>query len=153
MNDASRIDDEQSTFARAIFFVVNTVGARDRSFRFEIGQKREAQPVLPGLSRMTPRAVHRDAQDFGLKFLKLIQHFVVERHLITAHRTPVGRVKREHHRAAAELPQRYRLVRCASQCELGSRRADRQERSMTVGVVLGLRGRTHKIYGYMAGPG
>ena len=79
-----------------------------------IGQKRKVQFILPGVSRVTPRAIDRDAQDFGLKLLKLIQHFVIESDLIAADRAPVGRVKCEHHRASPELAQRYRLVWCAS---------------------------------------
>jgi hypothetical protein len=88
-----------------------------------IGQKRKVQSILPGVSRVTPRAIDRCAQHFSSKRLKLIQDFVMERHLIAANRAPVRRVKCEHHRASPELAQRYRLVWCASQGEVGSLRA------------------------------
>jgi hypothetical protein len=57
-----------------------------------------------------------------LKRLKLFEHFIVERHLITAHGTPIGRVKCENDRSPSELNQRYRLVWFASQAEI--RRSD-----------------------------
>src|SRR5438309_2328456 len=50
--------------------------------------------------------------------LKLRKDLVVQHHLVAAHRTPVGRIEREYHRPAAEVPQRDRLVRGAVQREV-----------------------------------
>src|SRR5258705_13410027 len=46
------------------------------------------------------------------------QHFVVERHLITAHRTPVGGIEREHHRRAAQFAQRGRCAISGDELEI-----------------------------------
>src|SRR6266404_3173644 len=147
VNDPVGIDNEEGAFADAFFFVVNAIGVRDRSFRFEIGQKRKVQLVVLGERGVTPRAVHRYAEEFSLKLLKFVQHFVVERHLIAAHRTPVGGVNREHHWSSTQLAQRYGLVWCASQGEVGSPRAGKKDRTVTVCLSLGIRsGCTHYIY-------
>src|SRR4051794_32459124 len=69
------------------------------------------QLVLASVGCVAPGAVHRDANDLGLVVLKFGQDLVVERHLVAAHRAPVGGVKSEHDRAASQFTQRKRLVR------------------------------------------
>src|SRR5262249_5622961 len=59
---------------------------------------------------VTPHAVHGDAEQFRIVLLKLGQQLVVERDLVTAHRTPVGRIETEDQPVAAELVQRHRLI-------------------------------------------
>src|SRR5678816_1078343 len=121
MNNPFGIDNEESAFGRSILVVVNAVSTRHRAFGLEVGQKRKVQVVVPGKDSVTPRAVHRYPEKFGFKLLKLIQYFVVERHLIAADRTPVGGIKCQDQRSSPELIQRYRLVRRATQREIGGR--------------------------------
>src|SRR5882757_6186323 len=92
---------------------------------------------------MTPCAVDRYAKELSLKLLKLIQHFVIERHLIAAHRAPVGRVKCEHYWSPAELVERHRLVWRASQGEVGRPCAGTKH-----GAVTGIPGDCTHIYRY-----
>src|SRR6266550_1114910 len=149
MNDSVGINHEQGAFANAVFFVVNAISARHRSFRFEIGQKRKAQLILPGKSRVTPCAVDGDTNDFSLELLELIQNLIVKRHLIAANGAPVGRVKRQYHRSSAELMQRHRLVRRGSQCKKRSLRTRANGRPVTICLSLEPRSsRTHYIYRY-----
>ena len=77
-------------------------------------------------SRVAPRAVNRDAEEFSAQLLKLRKDFVVERHLVATDRAPVSRVKRAHHRLPAEVAQANELVRRAPQSEIGSHSAGRQ---------------------------
>src|SRR5208282_149959 len=75
---------------------------------------------------MAPGAIDRDADDCRLEFVKLGENFIIERHLITAHRTPVGRVERQYQRSAAEVAQRNELVRCTVQRKIRGRSAGRE---------------------------
>ena len=91
---------------------------------------------------MTPGAVNRNAHQFSIKTLEILQDFVVERHLIAANGTPVCRIKREHHISAAKIAQARTLIRGAAQIEIGSLRAGRQLFAPAFGmeiIVLSLR--------------
>jgi hypothetical protein len=94
------------------------------------------QVILFRESRVTPRAIHRYAQEVRPKLLKFIQYFIIERHLIAADRTPVCRVKRQHDRSSAEFAQRHRLVGRATQCELGRLGSGSQD-CMLAGILGG----------------
>jgi len=72
--------------------------------------------------------VHRDADEFGIHFLKLREEFVIERRLISADWTPITRVKKQDDRMAAEVAQCNRLIRGALEGEIGSRRTGGERR-------------------------
>ena len=84
-----------------------------------IGQKRKVQFILPGVSRVTPRAIGRCARHFSSKRLKLIQDFVIERHLITTDRTPICRIERQNDGASGEIGQRNCLIGGGVEAEVG----------------------------------
>ena len=74
--------------------------------------------VVPGDVMRSPLAVHPlataaggDAQHTGVVALELRHDRLIQRHLVAADRAPVGRVEREHRRAAAELGRADPLVR------------------------------------------
>jgi hypothetical protein len=68
---------------------------------------------------MRPNAVDRNPEDLGAVPSKLGKDLIVERHLVAAHWTPVGRVENEDDRVSAELAQAEYLVGCCVQCEVG----------------------------------
>ena len=59
-----------------------------------------------GEGGVTPRAVHRDAEQRGPVASKLREDFVVQRHLVAAHRAPVRWIEREDDGLSAEVGQR-----------------------------------------------
>ena len=59
-------------------------------------------PVLAEC-QVAPDAVHRDADDLRVKLRKLRLKLVIQTKLIAANRTPVSRIKNEHHRVSAKL--------------------------------------------------
>src|SRR2546430_11084779 len=97
---------------------VHAVPASDGALRLEVRQEREMKPALLREREVAPHPVDRDAKQLGPVALKLRKDLVVQHHLVAAHRTPVGRIEREYHRPAAEVPQRDRLVRGAVQREV-----------------------------------
>ena len=126
MNDPLRVDHEQRSLAHPVVFAVHAVSAGHRALWMAVGEQREMQLAVPGKGGVAPRAVNRDAEELSPQFLELRKDFVVERHLVPTNRAPVSRVKREHHRLAAEVAQADELVRCAPQSEIGSHGAGRQ---------------------------
>src|SRR5665213_3118985 len=66
---------------------------------------------------VTPYAVDGHCQQLRIKFAELLQQLVIERQLVTTHRTPVGRIKNQNHVAAAKCSQRNRLIRRRKQGE------------------------------------
>ena len=72
VNDPIAIDDEEGAFARAIRFIVNPIGARDRALGFEVCKKGKMQLILFRESRVTPRSIDRYAQEARPKLLKFI---------------------------------------------------------------------------------
>src|ERR1700722_1585093 len=123
---ALAIDNEQRTFADALRFPVRAILLSRRTFRMEIGQEREVQSAILGKGLVTPGPINRNAETPGAVFMKFRQHLVVERHLVAAHRAPIGRVKRQHDGSAGEIAQRQILVGCDTKRKAGSHRTGRQ---------------------------
>ena len=92
-----------------------SVDACDRAFGLKVRQHGKAQ--LAGLleGEMTPDAVHRDAEHFGMGALKLWRELLVERHLIAAHRAPISSLKRGDRQPSPEVAQGDTLVRRSPQ--------------------------------------
>jgi len=74
---------------------------------------------------VTPHAVHGNAQQLGVEFLKFGKKFVVQAHLVAAHRTPVGRIERQNYRSAAQFAQGQSLIGCDVKSEIRSRGSGR----------------------------
>ena len=55
-----------------------------RHFHLEVSEERKVQLAISAERHVAPNAVHRDAEEFGIQFLKLRQEFVIERRLISA---------------------------------------------------------------------
>src|SRR5262245_27896774 len=75
---------------------------------------------------VTPLAVDGDAEEVGVVALELRQNLVVERHLVSAHRAPVGRVEGQDDRLGSQLVQRERLVGRGVEGAIGGGFASRQ---------------------------
>ena len=82
--------------------------------------------------RMAPRPVDRNAEELSAEILKFRKHLIVKRHLITADRAPVSRIKCEHNRLPAKLAQPGGLVWCAVEAELRSRGSRSQRRTLVI---------------------
>ena len=67
----------------------------DGSFGLEIGEQGKVQLAVFGEGAVAPCAIDRNAEQAGFEAMKLRQNLVVQRHLISAHGTPVGRIERE----------------------------------------------------------
>src|SRR6185503_4341608 len=72
---------------------------------------------------VAPDSVHGDPNQRCAMAAKLGKELVVERQLVTAHRAPIGRIKDEYYRPAAELDQTERLIGRDVQPELRCSRA------------------------------
>ena len=73
--------------------------------------------------RVTPGPVYRDPHNLGSVLVKLGKNLVVQRYLIAANRTPVGRVEHKDDRSSAELAQAEYLVGRRVESEVGGRSA------------------------------
>ena len=76
---------------------------------------------LPILSecRMAPNSIYGYSKKLRVMLPELRQNLVVEGHLISTNRTPVGRIKRKDHRAALQFRKGNRLVGCYREFEIG----------------------------------
>jgi len=84
VNDALRVDDEQGPFTGSVILTIYSIKTRDCSFHLEVSEDRKTQLAISAEGQVAPNAVHRDAEEFGIQFLKLRQEFVIERRLISA---------------------------------------------------------------------
>src|SRR5437879_1982680 len=89
------------------------------------------QLAIPAKRRMTPGSINRNAQQLRAEILEFWQHFVVERHLVAADRTPVRRTKSEHDGQPEKLAQFHGLIGRAMELKI-RRRCPRRQR---LGVV------------------
>ena len=60
--------------------------------------------------RMAPVAIDRDPKKFGPVIVKFGQDFVLDRHLIAADRTPIGRIEGKNDHLVRKITQRKHLV-------------------------------------------
>src|SRR4051794_14328096 len=104
------VDHEQSTLAQAVPRAIHAVLACDLTLGLEICEQREVQLARAREGAVTPGAIHGDTEQLGVVALELFKHLVVERHLVSTHRAPVGRIKGKHHGPALEVTQGYFLV-------------------------------------------
>ena len=84
MYDALRVDDEKRPFTGSVILTIYSIKTRDCSFHLEVSEDRKTQLAISAEGQVAPNAVHRDAEEFGIQFLKLRQEFVIERRLISA---------------------------------------------------------------------
>ena len=103
MYDALRVDDEKRPLTGSVILTIYSIKARYCSFHLEISEERKMQLAIPAEGQVAPNAVHRDAEEFGIQFLKLREEFVIERRLISADWTPITRVKKQDDRMSAEV--------------------------------------------------
>src|SRR6185295_12329575 len=89
---------------------VYTIKPRHFSLGLKVSQQGEVQLAVVAERRMAPCAVHRDTKEFGVEFLKLGKHLVIESHLVAADWTPVGGIKHEHDGPPAKLTQFHGLI-------------------------------------------
>jgi len=68
---------------------------------------------------MAPDAINRNSDKLSSMFLELRQYFVVQRHLVAANRTPVGRVEGQDYWPPPKLGERDGLVWRNVQGEVG----------------------------------
>ena len=87
---------------------------------------------------MAPRAVNRNANEIGTELVKLRKHFVVQRHLIAAYRTPVSRIKRDDKRSPSKLRERDCLIGRCVQGEIRRPHASLQQTRVLIGHRLAL---------------
>jgi hypothetical protein len=116
------VDDEQSPFANPFLFAIGAILLCDSAFRFKIGKQREMQVTVPCECRMAPVAIDRDPKKLGPVIAKLGKDLVVwlnsrltglievERHLIAADRTPIGRIEGKNDHLVRKITQRKHLV-------------------------------------------
>ena len=93
----------------------------------EIGQQRKMQTAVLGISLMAPGAIHRNAEELGAVLAELGEDFIVERQLIAADRTPIGRVEGKDYRLTREVAERQVLIRRDPEGEVGGGRSGRQD--------------------------
>src|SRR6266550_7288289 len=74
---------------------------------------------IPRKGGVTPDTIDRDPENLGAVFAKLGENLIVQRHLVAAHRTPVGGIEHEDDRPPAELAQAEHLVGCRIEREVG----------------------------------
>jgi hypothetical protein len=72
---------------------------------------------------VTPDSIDGDAKDLGTIFFKLGESLVVESHLISANRAPIGGIKGEDDRPACEIAEGQALIRSDVQREVRGLRA------------------------------
>ena len=109
-HDAVSVEHEQGAFADAILLPICAILLRNGALRLEIRQQRNVQVVMLHIRLVAPGAVDRDAQDRRVELVKHRQDLVVQRHLISAHRAPVGRIERQDDRITLEFLKRQFLI-------------------------------------------
>src|ERR1700731_995987 len=114
-NRPLRIDYKQRSLTDSLVIAIRAVLACDRTLGLEIRQQRKVQLAILRERIMAPGAIDRDTYDRSLEFVELGQHLIVKRHLIAAHRTPVGRIECHDQWSAAEVTQRDELIGRAMQ--------------------------------------
>jgi hypothetical protein len=103
VDSAVRVDDEQCSFTGSVVLTIYSIKARDCSFRLEVNEERKTQLAISAEGQVTPGSVHRNAEEFGIQFLKLREQFVIESRLISADWTPIRRVKKQDDRMQAKV--------------------------------------------------
>ena len=103
MYDALRVDDEKRPLTGSVILTIYSIKARDCSFHLEISEERKMQLAISAEGQVAPDAVYRDAEEFGIQFLKLREELVIERRLISADWTPIRRVKKQDDRMPAKV--------------------------------------------------
>src|SRR3954470_3506518 len=114
------INNEQRTFADAVRFAIGAVALRHRPLGMEVRQQRKVQVAMLGEGLVAPGSVYGEAQELGPVLAKLGKDLVVERHLVAADRTPVGRVEGQDDRSAPQIAEGEPLVGRYPQLEVGS---------------------------------
>jgi hypothetical protein len=71
-----------------------------------------------GKGFVTPGAINRNADEFGVELLEFGKDFVVEGHLIATDRTPIRRVEGEDDRASAKFMEGKILVGSNAKSEI-----------------------------------
>ncbi len=103
MYDALRVDDEKRPLTGSVILTIYSIKARDCSFNLEVSEERKMQLAISAEGQVAPDAVYRDAEEFGIQFLKLREELVIERRLISADWTPIRRVKKQDDRMPAKV--------------------------------------------------
>jgi hypothetical protein len=99
---------------------IHPIRASDRALGFKIRQEGKLKLAVASKGEMTPGTVNRDSDQSGIEVPKLGEQLVVQRHLVAAYRTPIGRVKGQNDRLASEFPQGDTLVGRAVQAKVGA---------------------------------
>src|SRR5690606_29572320 len=112
---------------------VGAVRPSNRTLGLEVREQWEVQVSVVSERGMTPAAVYRNADELCSMTAYVTEYFVIQRHLVTADRTPVGRVECEDHGTAAPRTVAEMSVRRRTQDEI---------RSGVAGLQQGRPGRT-----------
>ena len=93
---------------------------------------------------VTPCAIDRDAQQLRVESRELVEQLVVQRHLIAAHRTPVGRVEGQDDGTSPKVAERDELIGCRVKRELGCGRSGWEELTgVSHMTIVSMEGREH----------
>ena len=99
-------------------FAVNTVLPCKLTLWFEVREQQKTALPIVRKGQVRLAAVDRDPDQFGIESGKLGKNFVVERHLIGAHRASVRRIEREDHGSPAKFAEGHQLIRRGRKGEL-----------------------------------
>src|SRR4029077_13884131 len=104
---AVTIEHEERTFANTFLLAVYALLPVDHPLGLEIRQQREVKATVFLVSQMAPDAVDGNRYQRRVQILELLTQLVIQRQLVPADRTPVGRVKHQNNIAALKLGQRH----------------------------------------------
>src|SRR4029077_6814699 len=107
----------------------------------KVGEKGEMEFTIARECSVAPGAIDGNSDKLRAQVAKILEHFIVERHLIAAHRTPVCGIKSEHHILSPKIADIKPLVWCAAQAEIGCLRSGGQRTapSFYIKIVVILR--------------
>src|ERR1041384_6106737 len=126
-DDAIAIDHEQRALGGSVPLTIGVILPGPSALRLEVRQEGELELPVGVERRVAPHAVHGNAEELGIIAAEFGEDLVVERHLVSADGTPVGRIEGEAHRLPPEIRERDRLVRRAVEGEVRGLDAGRQE--------------------------